>query len=64
MRLSVVKQSFFDPPGQYGRRVTRVNGLLTIDSEATLFDQPCFFSFTFRFTADRLLTQSLFGLDE
>ena len=25
MRLSVVKQSFFCPPGQYGRRVTRVN---------------------------------------
>ena len=25
MRLSVVKQSFFGPPGKYGRRVTRVN---------------------------------------
>ena len=24
-RLSVVKQSSFGPPGQYGRRVTRVN---------------------------------------
>jgi len=24
-RLSVVKQSFFGLPGQYGRRVTRVN---------------------------------------
>ena len=26
-RLSVVKQSFFGPPGQYGRRVTRTNCL-------------------------------------
>ena len=26
MRLSVVKQSFFGPPGQYGRLVTRANG--------------------------------------
>ena len=25
MRLSVVKQSFFGPPGQYGRPVTRAN---------------------------------------
>ena len=25
MRLSVVKQSFFGPPGQYGRLVTRAN---------------------------------------
>ena len=25
MRLSLVKQSFFGLPGQYGRRVTRVN---------------------------------------
>ena len=25
MRLSVVKESFFGPPGQYGRRVTRAN---------------------------------------
>ena len=25
MRLSVVKQSLFGPPGQYGRRVTRAN---------------------------------------
>ena len=25
VRLGVVKQSFFGPPGQYGRRVTRVN---------------------------------------
>ena len=25
MRLSVVEQSLFVPPGQYGRRVTRVN---------------------------------------
>ena len=25
MRLSVVKKSFFGPPGQYGRRVTRAN---------------------------------------
>ena len=26
MRPSVVKQSFFGPPGQYGRLVTRANG--------------------------------------
>ena len=26
MRLSVVKQSFFGPPGQYGLLVTRANG--------------------------------------
>ena len=25
MKLSGVKQSFFGPPGQYGRRVTSVN---------------------------------------
>ena len=25
MRLSVVKQSFFGPPGQYGRLVSRAN---------------------------------------
>ena len=30
MRLSVVKQSFFGPPGQYGRLVTRVNGFLRV----------------------------------
>ena len=45
---TALKQNSFGLPGQYGRRVTRVNGLLTIDSEATLFDQPCFFSFTFK----------------
>ena len=28
MRLSVVKQSFFGPPGQYGRLVTRANLIL------------------------------------
>ena len=27
-RLSVVKQSFFGPPGQYGRLVTRANMLI------------------------------------
>ena len=27
MRLSVVKQSFFGPPGQYGRLVTKANSL-------------------------------------
>ena len=27
-RLSVIKQSSFDLPGQYGRRVTRVNAML------------------------------------
>ena len=29
-RLSVVKQSSFGLPGQYGRRVTRVNGITVI----------------------------------
>ena len=28
MRLSVVKQSFFGPLGQYGRRVTRANSVV------------------------------------
>ena len=28
MRLSVVKQSFFGPPGQYGRLVTRANAMM------------------------------------
>ena len=31
MRLSVVKQSFFGPPGQYGRLVTRANGGLKFE---------------------------------
>ena len=30
MRLSVVKQSFFGPPGQYGRFVTRANSSFSI----------------------------------
>ena len=31
MRLSVVKQSFFGPPGQYGRLVTWANGGLKFE---------------------------------
>ena len=34
MTLGVVKQSFFGLPGQYGRHVTRANGLM----EGTVFD--------------------------
>ena len=35
MRLSVVKQSFFGPPGQYGRLVTRANSPPSIHTELT-----------------------------
>ena len=35
MRLSVVKQSFFGSPGQYGRLVTRANWLFSLSARET-----------------------------
>ena len=42
MRLSVVKQSFFGPPGQYGHLVARAN-LSSISTELKFLLGVCMF---------------------
>ena len=44
MRLSVVKQSFFGPPGQYGRLVRSANVIVQLAFESYNFGSSLFFN--------------------